>query len=146
MIVEPRLFAAAPAPASTAEPADPADEGQQLWQRVQALAGDAANEHVLIENLAYQSFDGTTLRLSIQTADEGLARWLTGQAQSLVDLVKRATARRVEVIVEYTSIGDARTVLQQRKEEARDLPMVRAAIEIFDAEVIDVKESPDDAG
>ena len=45
-----------------------------------------------------------------------------------------------------SSVGAARTVLQQRKDEVRDLPMVRTAIEIFDAEVIDVKETPDDAG
>ncbi len=144
VIVEPRLAATTATPASA--PADPADDGQLLWNRVKALAGDAANEHVLIENLAYQSFDGTTLRLSIRTADEGLARWLTGQTQPLVDLVKRATSRRVEVVVDDASVGAARTVLQQRKDEARDLPMVRTAIEIFDAEVIDVKETPDDAG
>jgi len=129
-----------------AGPAGAADEGQRLWKQVEALAGDAANEHVLIENLAYHSFDGTTLRLSIRTADEGLARWLTGQAQPLADLVKRATARRVDVVVEESSVEDDRALLQQRKDEARDLPMVRTAIEIFDAEVIDVKETPDDAG
>ena len=148
VIVEPRLAVATPASTRgpAAEPAGSADDGPQLWKRVEALAGDQADEHVLVENLAYQSFDGTTLRVSIRTADEGLARWLTGQAQPLASLVRRATSRRVEVIVESSPVEDARTLLQRRKDEARDLPMVRTAIEIFDAEVIDVKESPDDAG
>ncbi|MCH7799468.1 MAG: DNA polymerase III subunit gamma/tau [Planctomycetes bacterium] len=146
VIVEPRVAATTPAPARAAGPAGRADEGQRLWKQVEALAGDAANEHVLIENLAYRSFDGTTLRLSIRTADEGLARWLTGQALPLAELVKRATARRVDVVVDESSVGAARTEVQREIDKARDLPMVRTAIEIFDAEVIDVKETPDDAG
>ena len=130
-----------------------ADEGRVLWQKTEAAA-DSANEHALIEHLVYRSFDGTTLRLAIQSGDEGLARWLAGQCGTLTDLVMRATSRRVEVVVDVSGVGSDERESQQRRDAARERPLVRTAMEIFDAEVIDVhersvtplKESTDDAG
>jgi hypothetical protein len=124
-----------------------------LWQKTEAIA-DSANEHALVEHLRYQSFDGTTLRLEIQSGDEGLARWMGGQCGTLTDLVMRATSRRVEVVVDVSSVGTDEQESQQRREAARERPLVRTAMEIFDAEIIDVlersvtqdKERPDDAG
>ncbi len=130
-----------------------ADEGQVLWQKTEAAAG-SANEHALIEHLVYRSFDGTTLRLVIQSGDEGLARWLAGQCGTLTDLVMRATSRRIEVVMDVSRVGADERESQQRRDAARERPLVRTAMEIFDAEVIDVhersvtqpKESTDDAG
>ncbi len=125
-----------------------------LWRKTEAIATDSANEHALIEHLVYRSFDGTTLRLAIQSGDEGLARWLAAQCGTLTDLVKRATSRRVEVVVDVSCVGADEQESQQRREAARERPLVRTAMEIFDAEVIDVqersvtqvKESTDHAG
>jgi DNA polymerase-3 subunit gamma/tau len=146
---------------SSPEPEPPApaevsttDQGEMLWQKTEAIATDSANEHALVEHLRYQSFDGTTLRLEIQSGDEGLARWMGGQCGTLTDLVMRATSRRVEVVVDVSSVGTDEQESQQRREAARERPLVRTAMEIFDAEIIDVlersvtqdKERPDDAG
>ncbi len=124
----------------------PADEGEELWRKVTAFATGTANEHALIENLAYQAFDGTTLTLSIQTADEGLAGWLTDQTRALGDLVRRATSRRVGVVVATSDIGAAKTAERRRREEARQLPLVRTVMEIFDADVVDVQDNPASCG
>ena len=132
-----------------------ADEGGELWRKTKAIAAGSANEHALVEHLVYRSFDGTTLRLAIQYGDEGLARWLAGQCGTLTDLVMRATSRRVEVVVDVSCIGADERESQRRIEAACERPLVRTAMEIFDARVIDVhersvteqdKESPDDAG
>ena len=147
-----------PPPRQPTEPASvppTADEGEELWRKTEAIAAGSANEHVLIEHLMYRSFDGTTLRLAIQSGDEGLSRWLAGQCGTLTDLVMRATSRRVEVVVDVSCVGADERESQQRREAACEMPLVRTAMEIFDAEVIDVhersvteqdKESPDDAG
>ncbi|TDJ57330.1 MAG: DNA polymerase III subunit gamma/tau [Planctomycetota bacterium] len=137
-------------------PVEPAttDPGEALWKKTVAIAADSANEHALVEHLVYRSFDGTTLRLAIQSGDEGLARWLGGQCGTLTDLVMRATSRRVEVVLDLSCMGTDQQESQQRREAARERPLVRTAMEIFDAEVIDVlersvkqdKERPDDAG
>ena len=156
VIAEPRLAegtAPEPAPAPALEPQS-ADEGEMLWRKTEAIATDSANEHALIEHLVYRSFDGTTLRLAIQSGDEGLSRWLAAQCGTLTDLVMRATSRRVEVVVDVSCVGADEQESQQRREAARERPLVRTAMEIFDAEVIDVqersvtqvKESTDDAG
>lgn len=137
------------------EPRVAEPEGEGLWRKVEALATGSANEHALVEHLEYRSFDGTTLRLAIQSGDEGLARWLTGQSGTLTDLVMRATSRRVEVVVDAPDVGADDRALQQRRKAALERPLVRTAMEIFDAEVIDVherseagpdKESAGDAG
>ncbi len=135
VIVEPRL----------ANP-PPADEGEELWRKVAAFATGTANEQALIENLAYQAFDGTTLTLSIQTSDEGLAGWLTDQTRALGDLVRRATSRRVGVVIAASDIGAAKNAARRRREEARQLPLVRTVMEIFDADVVDVQDNPASRG
>ena len=125
-----------------------------LWRKTEAIATDSANEHTLIEHLVYRSFDGTTLRLGIGSGDEGLARWMAGQCGTLTDLVMRATSRRVEVVIDVSCVGADERESQRRREAARERPLVRTAMEIFDAEVIDVhertvtqdKERTDDAG
>ncbi len=125
VITEPRL----------AEP-----EGEGLWRKVVAIAAGSANEHALVEHLVYQSFDGKTLRLAIQSGDEGLARWLTGQTGTLTDLVMRVTSRRVDVTIDASCVGADDRALEQRRDAAIERPLVRTAMEIFDAEVVDVHE------
>ena len=131
VIVEPR-------PAESPPP----DDGEDLWTKVHTLATGSANEHALIEHLAYRAFDGTTLTLSIQTTDAGLATWLGDQTQAVVDLVRRATSHPVEVVIVASETGAARNVARRRREEARQLPLVRTVMEIFDADVVDVQDNP----
>jgi hypothetical protein len=119
----------------------PLDDGEELWKTVHSLATGSANEHALIEHLAYRAFDGTTLTLSIQTTDTGLAAWLTDQTQAVVDLVRRATSHRVEVVLVASETEVAIDVARQRRDAARQLPLVRTVMEIFDADVVDVQDA-----
>jgi DNA polymerase III gamma/tau subunit len=119
----------------------PLDDGEELWTTVHSLATGSANEHALIEHLAYRAFDGTTLTLSIQTTDTGLSAWLTDQTQAVVDLVRRATSHRVEVVLVASETEVAIDVARQRRDAARQLPLVRTVMEIFDADVVDVQDA-----
>ncbi len=132
------------------EAAGPPDEGRDLWAKAQALASDSPNEHALVENLSYCAFDGQTLRLAIATSDEGLARWLTDQPKAVARLVQRATSRSVDVILDEPAAkpADGPTSTRKRIEAAEDIPIVRTAMEIFNASVVDVQDAeagdPDD--
>jgi DNA polymerase-3 subunit gamma/tau len=137
-----------PAPAATLEPKtlEPAggDEGRGLWAKVQALAGGSPSDHARLEHLVFQSFDGRTLRLTADTADAGLARWLATQTEPLAEAVRQATARDVRVQIDTSSVEGAAgpQSARERIEEAQRLPLVRRACEIFDATVVDVQDSP----
>ncbi|MHC4304029.1 MAG: hypothetical protein ACYSW2_06005, partial [Planctomycetota bacterium] len=122
----------------------PGGEGAELWARVRALSAETPADHARLEHLVFESFDGRRLRLTADTSDAGLGRWLAGQAAPLAEMIRRATSR--DVIVEIdTSVADAADgpqAARKRIEDAQELPLVRRAMEIFDATVVDVQESP----
>jgi DNA polymerase-3 subunit gamma/tau len=150
---EPLIAPSAPAaesdaaPASVCEP-EPAvaslSEGDRIWARVRAAASGSPSDRAKIEHLVYESFDGRTLRLSVDTDDTGIARWLATQGQALTDLLRRATgqALRVELDVSGAPPAKAGAKAAAKIEQVEQLPLVRTAMEIFDATVVDVEESP----
>ncbi len=120
--------------------AEPADEGLRIWQTVRSIAAESPRDQALVEGLAYRGFDGRALRVSIETDDEGLARWLASQAGEVAGLVRRATSRRLDVTIEPPRAEPAAAQMKKKIQEARDLPLVRQAMEIFDADVVEVEE------
>jgi hypothetical protein len=135
-----------PPPAHTVESKtapSAAGEGTALWASVQALAAETPAERAKVEHLVFESFDGRRLRLTAKTADAGLGRWLATQAAPLAEMVRRATSRDVIVEIDTSEADDAGPqAARARIEAAQRSPLVRRAMEIFDADVVEVKDSP----
>jgi DNA polymerase-3 subunit gamma/tau len=129
---------------ATAEPAT-ADPGPALWDAVCRAASATPSEHALVEHLVFRGFDGRALRLAITTAEAGLSGWLSTQAAAVAELVQRTAARRVEVVIESPAQPAARSPAARIK-AAQELPLVRSAMAIFDATVVDVQEERPEAG
>jgi DNA polymerase III gamma/tau subunit len=123
--------------------APPGAQGAELWASVQALAAEVPADRARLEHLVFESFDGRRLRLAVDTADAGLGRWLATQAEPLAEMVRRATARDVVVEIDTSAAdsADGPQAARARIEEAQRSPLVRRAMEIFDATVVDVQES-----
>jgi DNA polymerase-3 subunit gamma/tau len=134
---------APPRPAVEIDAAPPADDpGRALWEAACRGASSSPGEHALVEHLAFLGFDGRTLRLAITAPQEGLAGWLATQSAAVADLVSRAAARRVEVAIEAPAPAPGGSAAA-RKRSAEELPLVRSAMAIFDATVVDVKDEDD---
>jgi hypothetical protein len=89
----------------------------------------------------FESFDGRTLRLSLDESGADVARYLTNNIDKLVDLVKRATGRHVRIELD-TSRFDSRSKGAEASVDRSDAPrppLVDKAIELFDAELIAVQ-------
>ncbi len=127
------------------EPKPAADAGSALWDAACRAASATPSEHALVEHLVYRGFDGRALRLGITTAEAGLSGWLSTQAAAVAELVQRSAARRVEVVIESPAQQPARSPAARIK-AAEELPLVRSAMAIFDATVVDVQEEPPEAG
>ncbi|MHC4274723.1 MAG: DNA polymerase III subunit gamma/tau [Planctomycetota bacterium] len=135
-------------------PLPPGAPGAELWASVQALAAEMPADRARLEHLVFESFDGRRLRLAVDTPDAGLGRWLATQAEPLAEMVRRATSRDVvvEIDTSATESADGPQAVRARIEEAQQSPLVRRAMEIFDATVVDVQEAaapgpaPDAAG
>ena len=122
---------------------DSADEGSRIWTEIKAFAARTPSDVAKIEHLVYQSFDGRTLRLRVDTLDTGLARWLATQDKALGVLARQATNRAVRVELDRPLIdeGDGSGSGPSEIERARQIPIVKRASEIFDADVVDVRDS-----
>ncbi|MHC4127886.1 MAG: DNA polymerase III subunit gamma/tau [Planctomycetota bacterium] len=135
-------------------PLPPGAPGAELWASVQALAAEMPADRARLEHLVFESFDGRRLRLAVDTPDAGLGRWLATQAEPVAEMVRRATSREVVVEIDTSAAesADGPQAVRDRIEEAQQSPLVRRAMEIFDATVVDVQESaapgpgPDAAG
>ena len=136
-------------PASVIEPkrlaaAGGALDDVSLWSAVLQAASGSTSDRAKIEHLVCQSFDGRTLRLSVSEAGAAVAGWLGTQADALADLVNRATGQRVLVEIDTTqakAVAAARDGGRQREAAGR-LPAVRQVMEIFDAEIVEVRDHP----
>ena len=133
-----------PAPASVTEPKRLAGGGRavdddSIWSAVLQAASGSASDRAKIEHLVCESFNGVTLRLSVSEAGAAVAGWLGTQPDALADLVNRATGRRVLVEIDTTKAKAAADGGRQREAAGR-LPAVRQAMEIFDAEIVEVRD------
>ena len=122
---------------------DSADEGSQIWTEIKAFAARTPRDVARIEHLVYQSFDGRTLRLRVETDDAGLARWLATQDKALGVLAREAStlAVRVELDGPLSDEASGSGSGPSEIERARQIPIVKRASEIFDADVVDVRDS-----
>lgn len=136
-----QLAAPPPAVEIIAVPPGPAADpgpGPALWAAVCRAAAATPNGQALVEHLAFRSFDGRQLRLAVTARDEGLARWLATQGPAVAELVNRAAAQRVQVVVEAPA-GLPSSPASKFK-AAEELPLVRSTMAIFDATVVGVHD------
>jgi hypothetical protein len=80
----------------------------------------------------------------VNTSDAGLARWLAGQSDAVASIVKQAVGRNIQIELS-TSAANERTPsasLAGKITQVQELPVVRKAMEIFNADVVDVQDSP----
>jgi DNA polymerase-3 subunit gamma/tau len=149
-----------PAPAPTAAPATsperpreqalvevksapPDDDPERLWGAVLSFAKDSPSDHAKVCNLAFSSFDGRTLRLAVAESAARSARFLATQTDSLAELVRRATGRTVQIALESPeSTTKTPAASTAEVDDVSRLPLVRKAMDVFDAVVTGVEPDP----
>ena len=130
--------------ADTATVSEAPRDGAQLWDMVREFAARTPIGQAKVKYLRYESFDGSTLRLAVDAPEPGQARWLTSQTKELASIVRQATGVGVKIelaapSLPQTQVTDSRAA---QIEQARQLPLVRVASQIFNADVVDVQDSP----
>lgn len=124
---------APPAARSTVAPVAPAATSLDgLWTTIRAAAGkvDAA----VIEAVRPVSYDGRSLRVDASAADPSIASLLRERPAMLGEIVQRTAGRRIDVVVE--GLVAAPPPRSASTESARTNPLVREAMEIFDATIV----------
>ncbi|MCP3904847.1 MAG: DNA polymerase III subunit gamma/tau [Planctomycetes bacterium] len=139
--------APAPAPAPVSAPA-PASASPDLWTRVLEVASLSPADEAKVRPLELKSVDGRTLRLAVSPGAAASARYLRTMTDRIAELVERATGQRMKVEIEAPAesadepaaapVAPAATA--QQLTEVRGMPIVRRAMEIFDAAVVDVTD------
>ena len=73
-----------------------------------------------------------------------MARWLAGQSDAVASIVKQAVGRNIRIELSTSAaIGGAPADSRAGKiAEVQQLPVVRKAMEIFNADVVDVQDAP----
>ncbi|MEE8155641.1 MAG: DNA polymerase III subunit gamma/tau [Phycisphaerales bacterium] len=139
-----------PAPTAVVEskpvhtPPEDESDGARLWRKVCQVAAGTPSNAAKVQHLAFEAFDGQTLRLAVNTSDTGLARWLAGQSDAVASIVQQAVGRNIRVELSTSAaIGLAPAAsLAGKIAEVQQLPVVRKAMEIFNADVVDVQDAP----
>ncbi len=137
------------APPAEPKPTQDALDGTAIWQRVQEIIGnESASVQARVDHLIYESCDGRTMRLSIDESGQPLARMLRDQNELVADLIKRATGctLNVEIDAEGAVNGNGAAHGAQpgpqcdQSSELRTIPIVRHAIDVFDATIVSVED------
>ena len=151
-VAEPEPASPRPTPTPTAvveskpvqAPPEDESDGARLWRTVCQVAAGTPSNAARLQHLAFEAFDGRTLRLAVNTSDTGLARWLAGQSDAVASIVKHAVGRDIQIELSTSAaIGLAPADSRAGKiADAQHLPVVRKAMEIFNADVVDVQDAP----
>ncbi|NNF43980.1 MAG: DNA polymerase III subunit gamma/tau [Phycisphaerales bacterium] len=115
---------------------------ETLWPAVLAAAQAAPKDQAKVRDLEFVGFDGRTLRLTVRSGAPS-ARFLATQTDSVRELVKRATRREVKVVIATPAAADhvsAPAAAHADLAAVQREPVVRQAMEIFDARVTGVEK------
>lgn len=126
--------------ASPSRPAPDADEpltAEALWDRVLGYDGHSMMARTRLDCLDCDSFDGQTLTLRVRSDAVVGARVIANSVEELSEAIRKACGRRLEVKIDA---GESVKVAvdSDAVREAEQMPLVRHAMEIFDARVVDV--------
>ncbi len=115
----------------------------ELWPRVLEVAAKSIGDKTRTEHLVFQSFDGRTLRLSIDESGADIARYLSRELDRIADLVKRATGRTVRIELDASEAEvKPKPVSSVSAASATAPAIVKKAIELFDATIVAVEDVP----
>jgi hypothetical protein len=127
-------------PAAVSGSTDLTDD--QLWPRVLEAAQRSVPDRQRTEHLVFESFDGRTVKLSLDESGADVARYLSMNTDKIADLVKRATGRTVRIELD-TSRFDGPSNGQPHADAETSgprPPLVEKAMDLFDAEIIAVDD------
>jgi hypothetical protein len=136
---------AAPARSTLAElkPASaprPDLNAESVWKQVLANA-QSQSDLAKLEHLSCESFDGRTARLVLDAQGVGMSGFLQTQTSWLSSLLERVAGRPVRV--ELTTPSHEMPVQiaspAEQISEASRIPIVRRAIDLFDATIVAVQ-------
>jgi len=92
----------------------------------------------LLAALRPVAFDGRVLRLAPATQDPAMATSVAGQSERLADLARRAAQARIAVAIDAPAPTAIAAPRGAELEAARGHPLVREAMQLFDAVVVGV--------
>jgi len=141
----PPLDAPTPEPEAPIAPLAPDAGEQEVWSRVRELGSDSAAMRARLRMLELDSIREGKATICVDSS--ATLTWAQSESRRLTELLRRATGRehRLEFVVDS---GRSAPVLedaaqaQRAMDEALDHPLVKKAIELFDARVVRVERTP----
>jgi DNA polymerase III subunit gamma/tau len=120
--------------------------GEDIWRSLLDAASRSEAVKANVEPFRYHSFDGTTLTLAPTNLDGQSMRMLQMQAERLISVVRNETGRTVSIAVLEPEGGappnHAPPAMDSNQADAvRDLPLIRHAIDTFDATIVNVRDA-----
>ncbi len=112
-----------------------AESGEQLWAQVINYPNHTGLARTRLDSLSYESFDGTTLRLAINEDGGMSARLLARSIDDITETIRKACGRRVDV---QLTADTAPSIDAETAQQVENLPLVKQAMELFDARVVHV--------
>jgi len=127
-----------PEPAAVPDPPSPAT-GDGPWATLQSAAG-TARERVMLEDFEFERLEGGTLHLRKRIDASPGHAWVMKRPEALEALATRAFGRRMKVVF----VGaEPRTptagATPSADAEVAEHPLVREAMDLFDAHVVQVR-------
>lgn len=129
------IHAAAPTTSSVPSANTSLGDGD-IWPRVMQVANERAFDRQCVEHLVFQSFDGVTLRLTLDDGGADLAKFVGGQVERITDIVRRATGRSVKVELDLGGVAAKSTPAASANGPLPEL--VQKAVELFGATIVAV--------
>lgn len=123
------------APAAAAAPSTAPPTLEELWGSM-LNAAERGIDAALMAALRPVSYDGRTLRLAPSTEDSSMIASMAQQGERLAELARRASGRRLAVVVDAPTAPVAAPSVSADLEQARQHPVVREAMQLFDAVVV----------
>ena len=131
--------APAPAPAPGEEvPSDPVE----LWNRTVEYAGEHTSDHALIRELQLEGGEAGALKLRLLDGRTSTARFIESNLDRIQKIVERATGVRATIELAPTPGRSAPEDSTARDQAIAENPVVRKAVELFDATIHSVRPLP----
>ena len=112
---------------------------EELWSRVLARAS-AQSDKAKLEHLTCESYDGVTARLVLESEGAGMSAFLRTQTAWLSSLLEGVAGRPVKVELKTPNVLTAAPMMPEEQiGEASRIPIVRRAMDLFDATIVAVQ-------
>ncbi len=117
--------------------------GLELWKRLQELASERSVDAALVEHFEYVGEHEGALQLRILTSSSKGGNWVAGRVQRIETMLEQVAGRKLSILVEEPREESPRVETAEKDQKIRENPVVRGALEIFDATIHSVRDRPD---